>query len=102
MKRFFILAVLLITSIFVSYNGYGGDKSFPALHAGFTEKEVIERWGIPADKSRMYDEGKRRAVWIYNCEYLTPCAQDCDWYYDVPCYYLFFEDGKLTGWHDVR
>lgn len=86
----------------VSYNVHAEDKSFPALYTGDTENDVTERWGIPDDKSRMYEEGKRRAVWIYNCEYLAPCAQDCDWYYDVPCYYLFFEDGKLIGWHDVR
>lgn len=102
MKRFFIPAAILVISICVSYKGYGEDKSFPALHTGDTENEVIERWGLPDNKSRMYEDGKRRAVWIYNCEYLTPCAQDCDWYYDVPCYYLFFEDGKLIGWHDVR
>jgi hypothetical protein len=71
MKRFFIPAAILIAFICLSYNGYGEDKSFPALRTGDTENEGIERWGLPDNKSRMYEDSKRRAVWIYNCEYLT-------------------------------
>ena len=102
MKKIIILAAFFVAVSYAYPSAYAEDKVGLMLQSGDTESEVIERWGEPDKINRSYKEGERRAVWIYNCEYQTPCAQDCDWYYYVPCYYLFFQDGELVGWHDVR
>ena len=69
---------------------------------GDTREAVLGKWGEPAQKDRQYKVGDRREVWVYTCEYLTPCPRDCDWYYELPCYYLFFVNGELNAWEEVR
>lgn len=100
--REIILSILLVLCSSVCCGANSDEKKALELHAGVTEAEVIASWGLPAKKSSMLKDGKRKGVWIYNCQYQTPCPQDCEWYYEIPCYYLFFEHGVLTGWHDVR
>jgi hypothetical protein len=69
---------------------------------GDTEEAVLERWGEPARKKHIIGSKGKRELWVYDCEYFTPCSMNCDRYYYLPCIYLFFEEGKLTSWHDTR
>ena len=72
------------------------------IKIGDTREAVIAKWGKPAQKDRVYKVGDRREVWVYTCELQTPCPRDCDWYYELPCSYLFFVNDKLTAVEDVR
>ena len=102
MKIGYFRALLFLIMSFSHGGAVAGDAKNLELYLGDSEGVVVNRWGKPAKVSRTFKDGKSREVWIYNCERQTPCPQDCDWYYQVPCYYLFSEDGGLKGWHDVR
>ena len=69
MKKIIVLAAFFVAVSYAYPSAYAEDKVGLMLQSGDTENEVIERWGEPDKINRSYKEGKRRAVWIYNCEY---------------------------------
>lgn len=99
-----ILTFLLILLVFILIPYVANAENEPklTLSVGDSREAVKKKWGEPAQKDRVFKVGDRREVWVYTCEYLTPCPRDCDWYYELPCYYLFFVNGELMGWEDVR
>lgn len=96
-----IFFVLILLTLSTSSEDLENGREL-TLNIGDTRETVLGKWGNPAQKDRQYKVGDRREVWVYTCEYLTPCPRDCDWYYELPCYYLFFVNGELTAWEEVR
>ena len=103
MKRVMFYSILVLT---LTCSSLAADEKLNeramTLDVGDSRDAVKSKWGDPADRDIFLVKGQWRDVWIYSCEYLTPCPNDCDRYYYLPCYFLFFENGKLQSWQDVR
>ncbi len=97
-----VLILMIILSPCLPVQGKPKSSQQPFLSTGETQERVVETWGVPDRKRKIVGSEGKRELWVYDCKYQTPCSRDCDWYFHLPCVYLFFEDGKLTGIHDTR
>jgi hypothetical protein len=103
MTTYFLISVLL--TLLFSCPGYKispEPKKEITLNKGDTTNQVLESWGEPARRELTFSDGIRSELWIYDCRLLSPCFCGDNSYFDLPCYFLFFTDGRLAGWNQLE
>ena len=101
MKRIFLLLLSLVALTCYSYSDENKQEKELTLITGDSREVVREKWGSPAQIDRLLKDGIPKEVWIYTCQYIEPFGGCTNWYYDLPCYYLFFENKELQSWQDL-
>jgi len=95
-----IIALILILS---AHNLLAKDKSdnYVDIKVGSSKNSVEEKLGKPGNVDYFGTPKGTGEVWLYNCEYLSPCG--INYYYDVPCVFIIFDgEGRLSTLNNLK
>ncbi len=93
--------ILLLSSVLLITCGpRPAFKNIAELSKGDTQSIVLEKWGKPMNISKIQGPWGENQLWVYNC--LRYCDCRSNWFFEAPCYFLYFENGKLISISDYR
>ena len=98
--RILIIALVFFLLTPVLFAKEKKDK-YVNIKVGSSKKSVEEKLGKPGNIDYFGTPTGTGEVWLYNCEYMSPCG--INYYYDVPCVFLIFDgEGNLSTLNNLR
>lgn len=77
-------------------------KNTADLQIGDSKEVALERWGKPDRINRSTGNWGEREQWVYDCIRYVDCYDSLNCFFGSPCFYLYFENGKLIDIYDSR
>ena len=98
--RILIIALLLFLPA-LTLNAKDRKDKYVDIKVGSSKESIKDKLGKPGNINYFGTPTGIGDVWLYNCEYLSPCG--INYYYDVPCVFLIFDgEGKLSTINNLR
>ena len=92
--------LVFFSVLFITCGPKAAYKNVAELNTGDTQSIVLDKWGEPRSISQIQGPWGENQLWVYNC--LQYCDCDSNWFYEAPCYFLYFENGRLISISDYR